>query len=429
MKKVLVLLIVLVAAACVAGYFTFLKPRAEKKKAKPQLQSQAQESPEKKKAQLEEELRSIQRFAEANPRDLREIERRVKEFEGKTTSSSFLAIHAQRILTEAKSNFDEQAKNASSNIIERADKLLAKNRSEESTTDGRKKDYSKAIEIIDSFPTVFAGTPYSAELRQLREQVNFYIDACDVWEKHRTDAGAAYHLNDLDKALKILNDFPEKYRTTEWEKKRQELLSKYQGEKQTAVAQQETEEKLLWHPLFSGESDLRSVDWDPEPESNFVVKDGVLTITCPSGKEFVSMTTGSDDWAEFILEIDMRLVRGSVMFAVRGTVDTEDQTSKTYKFDKKIVGTGEFETGGWQKVKVRVKENKITVTAPGLRGPKEDSCERKSGPIGLFVLDGAEVQIKSIKIAFYGAEPTSWARRQATAEEKKSEEKKPEKGK
>jgi len=426
MKKVLVLLIVLVAAACVAGYFTFLKPRAEKKKAKPQLQSQAQESPEKKKAQLEEELRSIQRFAEDNPRDLREIERRVKEFEGKTTSSSFLAIHAQRILTEAKSNFDEQAKNASSNKREQAEKFLTKIQPEESTTDGRKKDYYKAIEIIDSFPTVFADTPYSAELRQLREQVKFYVDACDAWEKHRTDAGAAYHLNDLDKALKILNDFPEKYRTTEWEKKRQELLSKYQGEKQTAVAQQETEEKLLWHPLFSGESDLRKADWDPgRDESPFVAKDGMLTITCPPDQEWVSMSTGAGDWAEFVLEIDMRLVRGSILFSVRGTLTSGDE----YRFDNIDVGTSDFESGGWRKVKLRVKDNRMIISTPGLRGSKENTCERKNGPIALFVAKDTEVQIKSIKIAFYGQEPDSWARRQATAEEKKSEEKKPEKGK
>ena len=426
MKKIVIVLIILVAAACVLGYFFILKPKPQPEKPGTALQPQVQETPEQKKEELEEELKSIARFADANPLAVSEIERKVKEFKEKVSPSSFLSIRADRILTDAKWEFQSRAQKAFSDIERRAQELLARIQQEEGFAEGKKKDYTDVLQIINSCPAGFARTDYYAKLREMREQVKFYVDACDVWEKHKTDAFAAYYANDLDRALKILNDFPEKYRTSEWEKKRQELLTQYQSEKQDVITQEETEEKMTWHPLYSGESDLRNVDWDPQPESDFVVKDGTLIITCPSGRDFVSMTTGSDDWAEFILEIDMRLVRGSVMFAVRGTVDTEDQTSKTYRFDKKIVGTGDFESGGWQKLKVRVKDNRIEVSSPGLRGTRENSCDRKSGPIGLFVLDSAEVQIKSIKIAFYGQEPASWIRRQEAKEEEKPEEKKEE---
>ena len=421
MKKVIVLLIILVAAACVVGYFFVLKP----KKTKAVPQHPVQESPEQKKEQLEaqlaEELKSIKRFAETNPVAIREIEQKVNEFKEKVSPSSTHAIFAGRILTEAKSEFEKRAQKAYSDVKKKADEFLAKIRSGEGPTEGKKKDYTEVIEKINSFPADFAQTDCYTKLREMREQVKSYIEACDAWETHRTDADAAHYKNDLDRALRILNDFPEKYRTSEWEKERQKILAQYQGEKQAATAQQEAEEKMVWHPLYSGESDLRKADWNPDPESAFVVKDGVLTITCPSGVQFVSMTTGADDWAEFILEIDMCIVRGSLMVAVRGTLEGDK-----HKFDKIDVATGEFESGGWRKLKVRVKENRIKVIAPGLRVPKEDTCERKSGPIGLFVWDGAEVQIKSIKIAFFGQEPASWARRQAAKEEKKPEEKKPE---
>lgn len=113
--------------------------------------------------------------------------------------------------------FNEEAQSLAQESIKRADALAAEKR------------FAEALDLLNSYPEKYAQTIFSkavkektAEVERLKaeeeEHQKFLREAEEEFKKRKEEAEALAAKNDFDSALALLDQYPEKFAQTEWKK-------------------------------------------------------------------------------------------------------------------------------------------------------------------------------------------------------------------
>ena len=139
------------------------------------------------------------------------------------------------------------------------------------------------------------------------------------------------------------------------------------------------------------------------------------------GSESVFAYSGGEDWVDLVLVLRMRLVRGSITVAVRGT----EVAPQTLRYDPIALSTGELEPNKWYTLTIKLRGSDYTVAGdPPLRRVVESFGEKNRGPVAIWVKSNTELHIKSVKIGFFDKIPASFVN-EATKQQEDGRAKKP----
>lgn len=409
MKTVLLVVVLAAAAAAVCVYFFVLREPGEAPPQTPQPFVRGQQKPKEltdaqKRKLADKKYTELRKYARRYQDDLVGIESRVKEIETLAGSGSAITIKARRVLKTAHREYKEGARRTYRDLAGKVEEAFEEKRNKPGTPDTKKDSYELLFKQFDKFPPKFLTPEYSEKLFKLKEPIKKAIEACEAYEEVRFAATTAARQNKFKDAVEALDKFPERFRKSEWEAKRQELLTKYKARLGEQETEKKKEESLTYYDLYHGQP-LDKSDWSGE-QGSWKIVDGVLIGEDAAGTEAVLAYSGGSDWADLVLRLRMRLVRGSITIAVRGTEKREGFLT----YDPIRLSVGDLQANRWYTLCVRLRGDKYTVTAaPPLPYSQESYAEKKRGPVAIWVKSNSEIHIKSIKVAFFDKIPASFA--------------------
>lgn len=403
-----VILVILILAAAGAGvYFFVLKKPAEQEQptgpAQPAAAQQPKELTDAEKKELaERKLEELRSLARTNPNDLlglKALKQQIEQLGDRAT-----IMKADAVYSTATQTHDDSARKAFDRISAEIKTAFEAEKSRETTAAPEKmKEYGHVLKMFDKYPAQFMSTKYASELQKLKEPVQKAMTACQAWEDLRFEAWKHADSKEYPAAIAKLNEFPERYRDSEWETVRQGLLAEYQSALTKIKTEKKKEEALTYYDLYHGQA-LDKSDWTGE--GSFKIQDGVLIGESGSDTESVLAYAGGEDWVDMVLKLEMRLVRGSITIAVHGT----EVAPRTLRYDPISLSTGILEANKWYKLTVKLRGKKYEVTAdPPLANIQEFYGEKSRGPVAIWIKGNSELHVKSIKVGFFDKVPGSFA--------------------
>jgi hypothetical protein len=407
--KIAVLVIILLAAAGAGAYFFLFKAPEEEKPgpagpaaAAPRKLTHAEK--EKIARQKLTQLRAMAERDRDNLLGMKALHDQIGQmFKGSPNSITF---KAQQAYAKAEINFLARAKKAFEELKARVKgkfDTLQKESSE--AVDDRRDQYERLLGECDDYPSQFLSTEYAAGIPKLREPIQKAIDAANAYETLREEAVRLGFDGRYEAAIAKLNEYPERFRKSEWESWRQAKIEGFTEKLTAKKLEKRKEEELTYYDLYHGQS-LEEADW--EGDGSWELKDGVLIGTCGNERDASFSYNYGKDWEDIVLLIHMRIVRGSVTLGVRGTETSPD--SGNFRFDPIRLSVGEMDANKWYILTVKLRGENYTVTGdPELLRLVEERAKKSRGPASFFLNENTEIHIKSVRIAFFDRIPASFA--------------------
>jgi len=356
-----------------------------------------EETPEQKRMRLQKEFEEFKRYAESNPDDIATIKARYKKFKG-----TDFEMRAERVLTDAESAFEQSAEEAYKTLVERV-------RTRKKQLDGERLlpvdmavKYRECASMVETYPVPYRITDWWKELLKVREEIEAEAEAAAAWAevKERAEdeaAGGRYK-----EAIAELEKFPEKHRNSVWEQDRQSMLKEYKEILKKKAEEKKIEEKLKWEDLFTGQPLNKTKFVERETSPEWKVKDKALICDTDGSKDAWLCTSKETKWKNFVLEMEFQFkTHGTFDICVHGTENKK--RPGWFGFDHVTISSAEFEPGYKHKIRVRLKNKKVTVESTSLVRPLEYFCKRENGVFALMVPGGSPVKLEiyKIRIAFY----------------------------
>jgi len=406
--KWVALIVIILAAAGAGVYFLVLNKPAEEAGPSPEKTAAPREKKPKELTDEEklelagnkyEELRD---YANRNKDDLIGMQARLAEIE-KLAPDSAPALKAKQVVNSSQKDHSILAQKEFDKIAARIKTGFDKEQNEPAVAPLDKRDkYHKILTYFDDFPAKYMTAKYSARLLELKKPIQDAIEAAEAFDKFRTEAVRLTFDKKWKEAAEELEKFPEKFRTSEWEAVRKEMLDKYQTEMTRLAVEKKKEESLTFYELFKGQP-LEKTDF--EGEGSWKLEDGVLTGEAGPGSESVLAYSGGGDWIDLVYVIKMRIVRGGITIAVRGT----EVSANTLRYDPISLSTGILDANKWYTLTIKLKGKQYTVTAdPPLASLQEFNGDKERGPMAIWVKSDTIIHVKSIMVGFFDKVPASF---------------------
>jgi hypothetical protein len=360
-----------------------------------------EETPEQKQARLQKKFDEFKSYADRNPDDISGVTARYNELK-KEAGGTPLEVHIDRVMTNSKTAFERNAKEAYESLVERINTAREKYKSEQLLPSDMAEKYAKLASDIESYPSAYRTTKWWEELQNIKKDIAAEADAAKVWAESKADATREGDAGRYKEAIAKLETFPQEFRSSVWEKERQELLKTYQ---EALARREETvkqEEKLEWKDLFSGEPIENTVFNIKETDTDrWTVKDKILVCDNTAGTDDAWLCTPKETkWKNFVLEMEFRFTNnGSLTICVHGS--PQPDKPDYFGFDKKTITFADFGPNVWHTAKIRVRNKKIIIESTSLVAPLEGHCDREDGVFGLVANVGTKIEIRKIRMALY----------------------------
>ncbi|MCX7702804.1 MAG: hypothetical protein N2234_01700 [Planctomycetota bacterium] len=363
--------------------------------------SPAEETPEQKEARLKKKFEEFKGVAETRPEDTERLTALYNELI-KEAAGTPMQLHIERVMTNARDTFEARAEEAYRRLFERINSMREKYKAEQLLPADMADKYAKLAAEVDTYPVAYRVTKWWGELQRAREEVMMESKSAKEWADLKADASRDADSKRFEEAVKKLERFPEKYRSTVWEKERQELLKTYKEAIAKRVEVAQAEEKLEWKEIFSGEPIENTVFNIKETDTDrWSVKEKVLVCDNSAGdKEAWLCTPKETKWRNFVMEVEFRFVtHGTVVVCVHGT--SKPENPDVFTFDQQSITSVDFAPGHWHTMKIRVRNKQLSIESSSLVSSLEKPCEREDGVFALIVTEGTKVEIRKMRMALY----------------------------
>lgn len=183
-------------------------------------------------------------------------------------------------------------------------------------------------------------------------------------------------------------------------KEAEKAIAELKPELEKSHASKAAADSIKWIPAFSGrKADLAQWDIDLFDSAN-VDKEGVCVFKFGGGGEnpYTYMRYGKDDWEDYVIEADVKIVKGPVYLNVHGFPDGDGR-----KFTD-VCQLQEFDVpkDKWVQLRLEARGGEITIfcngSATSTNGKK---AKAEKGSFEFRIGRGAEIQLKKVWVKVY----------------------------
>jgi hypothetical protein len=381
MVRKTVILLAIVAIATLSGCSSEEPPRQAVPKKPAQARPAAPESAEDARlASLKERYGKLQSFAMDNPRERDVVLHQIQVFHDDAAGTEY-ADKAATLAESVRKAFDDDAERTYRDIVKKAEDLK------------KAGNWRGALEVLREFPDEFTATKWRVEIDKLAEPLDKEAEADSRMDILREEVKQLLEEHNPESALTLVNKYPKFMRTGEREKLWEELHKDLSARVKAIEDRRIKEDAIPWEDLFSkdamGQCSAQSGEWE--------LRDGVIVGKCPGGSHaFMACGGDADEWSNFILELDFKIVSGNMLvLGIRGK-----NVSGHSEFEQIEFNTGDYPSGSFHSLVIEARGKVITIRAKGSIEvqTKEADANYDKGFMGFFILPGAEVHIRKLRI-------------------------------
>jgi hypothetical protein len=270
---------------------------------------------------------------------------------------------------------------------------------------GKMKDARRKIDLV---PLRLRTTRYW----QVCEDAVAYLDQVErteaVWARDQKKADAFKNANEPEKArgvfesFLVLADAIPAFKESAHVQEAQKAVKDLGPEIEKAKAARAAEDAIKWLPAFSGrKNDLGQ--WDLSEYDTANVEGDVCVFKYGGGEaQTVSMMFGQEDWEDYVIEADVKIVNGPVYLNVHGLLEgPEGERTRMWK-DIVELKSYEIAFGKWVHIRLEARNGSITLVADGKTTTTDGKpAKAPKGPFEFRIGKGAEIQLKKVFVKVY----------------------------
>ncbi|MCZ6691872.1 MAG: hypothetical protein O7H41_19980 [Planctomycetota bacterium] len=328
----------------------------------------------------EEKFERIRRFAATYPGEFQGLQRRVDEFLPLARGTPYEA-RTRKILQDGEEEF---AKICQVYFEEQMSTLAAREREE---------DVAAALQVIDRYRKDRITPDIETSLNDIRARLEREIVAEDGYANMQRKAGGPVNAGEFDKALAMLAAWVEDpaHRGTAAAARMGPLVDEIRAKKAEADRIDETGESG-WVVLFDGKDDS-GLSY-AGTQRYWKIEGGALVARNSSGVPIFAVA-GEDDWKDYYVRFQFRIVKGEFTFGGRGARSASSGGMMFSNIKPRFSG---YKPDKWYKIHCEVVGDWIKWVRLDNYRFESISAESPTGPFNFGVLDGAEIHFKGIQV-------------------------------
>jgi hypothetical protein len=331
---------------------------------------------------LKDQFERIESYAKRQPRQLNKILTQIENFKTEVAGTDF-AKRADNLAAKARERFKLDAEATYRKLCEEANKAIM---------DG---NVSEAVAVYGEYPTEFRSTEWQKKIDEAIEPLKAEAEANRRMETLREQVKEQLADNNPEAALALVNRYPKYMRTASKKAghKWQELHSDLSAKVKAIEKQRRKEDTLPWEDLFTG-ADMN--EWTLQ-SGNWELKEGCIVCKYDGEQHaFISCESPESPWDNFILELEFKIVSGDfLVLGVRGK-----NISGRSEFDQISLTPDKFPQGKFHDLIIEARGDTYTLRekASNTLFTQAADTNYDKGFLGFFILPGAEVHIRKVRI-------------------------------
>ncbi|MDF1660636.1 MAG: hypothetical protein P1V97_02605 [Planctomycetota bacterium] len=305
-----------------------------------------------------------------------------------------IRAEAEGLLSKAENNFKAEL-----------EKFLAKLKGDVEAF--KKQSGDKSPEEIDkareSLESAFKGIPKAFSVaspeafEKLRRELHGGNSAGDRADEIVKKAARMSRYHFYENALGVLESFlaVEAFKNSPFAKKIEAEISKTKKAAEEWEVKRAKEDKIPWFKLFVREKASLRLERNfekPDSDDAFSLRNKILVSDNREDSPVRLVLGRSDNWQDYIVEIDFQLVKGNFTMGLRA------KNWRAEKYDKVPFNISKYKRRSWSKVRIHVEGSKANVVSLDNFEVEEITLEESDGGLILIFDANSVIEIRSLRL-------------------------------